>query len=279
MSFADLERGLATNSPLAQRGGASPQGTQATELLFKALTDRISIQIFKIDSNVAGITKVVELLGTNRDTPDIRGRLAALTDATTELVKNSTEDIRSLAKWEITPDNRRQKNEQQKVSRDFQAAVGRFTKTQRASAERQRQYIDRAKAVIGGLGDTPPGSPGSHELETRPQQLLQVDQVPDSELEFQEAMIEEREEEIREIETGIHELNEIFRDLGSIVHEQQSMLDNVESNVNSIATDTEGASVQLTQASDFQRKAGRRMLCLLMIFVIVLAIVLLAVLA
>jgi hypothetical protein len=48
--------------------------------------------------------------------------------------------------------------------------------------------------------------------------------VPESELAFQEALIEERETEIREIESGIHELNEIFRDLGTIVHEQQSML-------------------------------------------------------
>jgi syntaxin 7 len=51
-----------------------------------------------------------------------------------------------------------------------------------------------------------------------------VEGIPDSELEFQEALIEEREVEIRGIETGIHELHEIFRDLGTIVSEQQSML-------------------------------------------------------
>lgn len=62
--------------------------------------------------------------------------------------------------------------------------------------------------------------------EDRPQlqQQAQVEAVPDSEVEFQEQLIEEREGEIREIESGIHELNEIFRDLGTIVHEQQSML-------------------------------------------------------
>jgi hypothetical protein len=59
------------------------------------------------------------------------------------------------------------------------------------------------------------------------QHLLQEQQhaegVPESELAFQEALIEEREGEILEIESGVHELNEIFRDLGTIVHEQQSM--------------------------------------------------------
>lgn len=58
----------------------------------------------------------------------------------------------------------------------------------------------------------------------RPLQQIQISAVPESELEYQEQLIEEREGEIREIESGIHELNEIFRDLGTIVHEQQSML-------------------------------------------------------
>lgn len=52
----------------------------------------------------------------------------------------------------------------------------------------------------------------------------QADLIPDSELQYQEQVIQEREGEIREIEAGIVELNEIFRDLGTIVTEQQSML-------------------------------------------------------
>jgi t-SNARE complex subunit (syntaxin) len=52
----------------------------------------------------------------------------------------------------------------------------------------------------------------------------QSDLIPDSELEYQEQVIQEREGEIREIEAGVVELNEIFRDLGTIVTEQQSML-------------------------------------------------------
>lgn len=65
-------------------------------------------------------------------------------------------------------------------------------------------------------------------MHEQPQFQLQdqtyADVVPDSEVEYQEQLIEEREGEIRQIESGIHELNDIFRDLGTIVHEQQSML-------------------------------------------------------
>lgn len=53
--------------------------------------------------------------------------------------------------------------------------------------------------------------------------------------------------------------------------------DNIETNVRNVAQDTRGASVQLTEAHAYQRKAGRRMLCLLLIFIIVITIVLLAV--
>jgi t-SNARE complex subunit (syntaxin) len=44
-----------------------------------------------------------------------------------------------------------------------------------------------------------------------------------------------------------------------------------------IANDSQGASQQLSQAHEYQRKSGKRLLCLLLIFIIVLAIVLIAV--
>ena len=45
---------------------------------FNALTHRISLQIFKINSNVTGISKLVSLLGTPKDTPAIRKKLCVL---------------------------------------------------------------------------------------------------------------------------------------------------------------------------------------------------------
>lgn len=126
------------------------------------------------------------------------------------------------------------------------------------------------------------------------QQQLQ-ETVPDSEVEFQEQLIQEREGEIEQIEQGITELNQIFKDLGEIVGQQQSMIgellgyvhtivvadnafaDNIETNVRSVASDTRNASVQLTEAHAYQRRAGRRMFCLFLVFLVVLSIVLLAV--
>jgi t-SNARE complex subunit (syntaxin) len=54
-------------------------------------------------------------------------------------------------------------------------------------------------------------------------------------------------------------------------------LDNIELNVSSVAADTGSAADELRTAAVYQRKAGRRAACLLLIVVFVLAIVLLAV--
>ena len=58
---------------------------------------------------------------------------------------------------------------------------------------------------------------------------------------------------------------------------QYDVSDNIESNISSIAVDTTGAAEELRTASDYQRKAGRRAACLMIIIAIVVCIVLLAV--
>ena len=55
------------------------------------------------------------------------------------------------------------------------------------------------------------------------------------------------------------------------------MTDNIESNISSIAVDTAGAAEELTTAHEYQRKAGRRAICLMLVLIVVVAVVLLAV--
>lgn len=123
---------------------------------------------------------------------------------------------------------RQRKLKQAKVSRDFQTSILSYQTAAKQSAERQRIHVARARAAID-QGDAEqaeqalsPSATGGYQLQQ--QQVLQTDLVPDSELEYQEQLIQEREGEIEDIERGVLELNEIFRDLGTIVTEQQSML-------------------------------------------------------
>lgn len=55
------------------------------------------------------------------------------------------------------------------------------------------------------------------------QELVQLD----NQIEFNEALINERDAELREIEASIGQVNEIFRDLGALVHDQGHLLGNL----------------------------------------------------
>ena len=82
MSFQDIETGLAQAphaSPLGGPGaggggsGGAPQSRE--EAAFVGLQSSLSLQVFKINANVQGILKLVDQLGTKRDTGGVRTAL------------------------------------------------------------------------------------------------------------------------------------------------------------------------------------------------------------
>lgn len=275
MSFQDIERGLSNTQSQSTTGlPTSPQ-----DVAFRNLQQSLSLQVFKINSNVQGILKLVDQLGTPRDTAAVRKGLHDLTESTRDMVKRGTDDLKKLAGLQASLPQ--YKTHLQKTSHDLQLSLVAFQQAQKASAERQRTVVldtkhavEEEEAERGQISS----SPRQQQQQQQQQQLLQQ-QLSPADLVYQESLIHEREQEIREIETGIHELNEIFRDLGTLVVEQGSMIDNIESNITSVAVNTAGASEELDVASEYQRKAGRRAACLGIVLVIVTCIVLLAILS
>ncbi|KAF9915566.1 hypothetical protein BX616_005854 [Lobosporangium transversale] len=277
MSFADLERGEgggfrrtgATGpTPLGNNGNgennnssnnnsnrwnrqASNQQTSAAA--FSARVSQISQQVFRISSNVSTIQRLVGFLGTNKDTEDVRNKLHDVTEQTRVLVKDTSQDIKDLSKLDNTHGKKLEHN---KLSKDFQKVIVEFQKVQRVSAEKQREFMDRARQsnVRNDYEDEDRSETGEQPLINDSQRRMQL-MVVDNELEYNESLIVQREEEIREIEQGITELNEIFRDLGTMVNEQGSMLDSIENNVTSISMSTQSASEELTTAAIHQKNA------------------------
>jgi len=267
MSFQDIESG--TSQLLNSRD--APQSRE--EAAFIHLQSSLSLQVFKINSNVQGILKLVDQLGTPRDSSSLRKSLHDLTETTRAMTKRGSDDLKKLSALQVTLPSK--KTQMQKTAHDFQVSFVAFQRAQQASAEKQRTVVRNVKLAVEE-------DPEAHHAETAPEQLqaqAMQSQLSPHELAYQESLIQEREVEIREIETGIHELSEIFRDLGTLVHEQGGMLDNIESNVYSIAVDTAGAAEELSTASEYQRKAGRRAACLGLVLIVVVAVVLLAILS
>jgi len=269
MSFQDIETGLARP---AQANSVTPQSRE--DSAFLSLQSSLSLQVFKINSNVQGILKLVDQLGTNKDSATLRKSLHDLTETTRAMVKRGSDDLKKLASLQTT--NPQHKTSLQKTSHDLQLSLVAFQRAQQVSAERQRTVVESVKLAVED--ETPHESEPNRSPQQRQAQLLQS-QLSPHELAYQESLIQEREAEIRGIETGIHQLSEIFHDLGTLVNQQGSMIDNIESNLYSIANDTQGAAEELSTASEYQRKAGRRAACLMIIMVIVIAVVLLAILS
>lgn len=296
MSFADLERGeggfrRTGGSGPSPLGGGNGSGNNSggsnnqwnsdgnpgdAQAAFSAKVNQLSQQIFRISSNVSSIQRLVGFLGTNKDTEDVRNKLHDVTEQTRLQVKETSQEIKDLARLDNTHSKKLEHN---KLSKDFQKVLVEFQKVQRVSAEKQREFVDRARlsTVRNDYSDEDASESGDRPLIDDSQRRMQL-LVVDNELEYNESMIVQREEEIREIESGITELNEIFRDLGTMVHEQGSMLDSIENNVTSISMSTHAAAEELTTAAIHQRNARKKSCYLLLIAAFVAGIVVLAIL-
>ncbi|TFK40278.1 t-SNARE [Crucibulum laeve] len=274
MSFQDIETGLA--HPTRTPSSSAPQSRE--DAAFQSLQSSLSLQVFKMNANVQGILKLVDQLGTAKDSANLRKSLHDLTEATRGMAKRGSEDLKKLSMLQANLPH--QKTALQKTSHDLQISLVAFQRAQQVSAERQRTVVQGVKLAVD---DDQQHAPSGDDVDATPQeqrqaQILQA-QLSPHELAYQESLIQEREAEIREIETGIHELAEIFHDLGTLVGQQGGMIDNIELNISSVAEDTQQAGTELNTAAAYQRKAGRRAACLMIILVIVVAVVLLAVLS
>ncbi|KAK6517340.1 hypothetical protein TWF281_003996 [Arthrobotrys megalospora] len=275
MSFARL-------STLESQPTTSRSTGYSDDPEFHRLTQSLSSRLFNLTSNITKANHILSLLGTKKDSQETRDRLQKLLSETRDGFKQIGEGVKKVQLWEnVSP---QQRFIQEKLSREFTAALPDFQAVQKLSLEKQRQYIIQARTALDTIthqeSTSHPPSPGG-DGETMPlvlQQTAQLQLASQSDVDFQESMIQEREEEIRDIEEGITQLNEIFRDLGTMVNEQGHMVERVWTNIDNTRTDTRAASRELTTAARSQKAARNRACCLLLILAVVLLVVFLAVL-
>lgn len=85
MSFQDIETGLA--QPPHAPSSSVPQSRE--EAAFISLQSSLSLQVFKINANVQGILKLVDQLGTARDTGSVRTALQVMIHFSENLQHNT----------------------------------------------------------------------------------------------------------------------------------------------------------------------------------------------
>ncbi|KAJ4844319.1 hypothetical protein Tsubulata_039156, partial [Turnera subulata] len=194
----------------------------------------VAAGIFQINTAVAGFRRLVDAVGTSKDTPDHRQKLHNTRQRILQLVKDTSAKLKSLSESDRDSNvNQNKKLEDAKLARDFQTTLQEYQKVQQLASERESTYSPSVPP-----SSLPPPPPSGSELF-----LL------DNEISFNEAIIDERDQGIREIQEQIGQANEIFMDLAVLVHDQGIIIDDIHSNIDAAATATTQARVQLARAS------------------------------
>ncbi|RYR04646.1 hypothetical protein Ahy_B06g084421 isoform A [Arachis hypogaea] len=240
----------------------------------------IAAGIFQINTSVATFRRLVDSLGTVKDTPDHRQKLHNTRQRILKLVKDISAKLKSLSESDrhASGANANKKIEDAKLARDFQTTLQEFQKVQQLASERESTYTPTTAPppsfpTSSGSGE----ESGERDQESQPfmrEQRRQEVLLLDNEISFNEAMIEEREQGIREVEEQIGQANDIFKDLAVLVHDQGVVIDDIQSNIDNSAGATTQARVQLAKASKSVKSRTSWCWWVLVIFVVIVVIVL-----
>ncbi|CAN1256778.1 SYP22 [Linum perenne] len=215
MSFQDLEAGR----PLAGRRDLINGKQDATQA--------VASGIFQINTAVSTFQRLVNTLGTPKDTPELREKLHKTRLHIGQLVKDTSARLKQASDTDHHEGvTQSKKIADAKLAKDFQAVLREFQKAQRLSAERETAY-----SPFVPQSNLPSSVVLQHYATSSREKILTVSfgcrqevVLLDNEIAFNEAIIEEREQGIHEIQQQIGEVNEIFKDLAVLVHEQGTMI-------------------------------------------------------
>ena len=258
MSFADAYGGGGSSAAADTGGGSGASGMNEVARESK----KVAGLIFQMTTNVSSFKRLVDTLGTSKDTRELRGKLNKQRENIGAMAKDASLAVKRLAQTvtrggDGDDDARAQHVAQhQKLVKDFHAVLKEFQRAQRTCAERESTFLPQASPRTASYGanessDEREGAHGASEqqallMDSRRQELMHNE----GEMEFNNALIEEREQGILEIQQQIGEVNEIFQDLAVLVSEQGQMIDDIEANIVSTAVlkDAQGSSPRRTRA-------------------------------
>ncbi|XP_077253961.1 syntaxin-22-like [Tasmannia lanceolata] len=271
MSFQDLESGR----PMTLRRDLI-NGKQDP-------TQAVASGVFQINTAVSTFQRLVNSVGTPKDTPVLREKLHKTRLHIGQLVKDTSTKLKQASDADQhTEVSASKKVTDAKLAKDFQAVLKEFQKAQRLAAERETAYSPFVPQAVlpssytaSEIHVSTDKTPEERALlvESRRQEVLLLD----NEIAFNEAVIEEREQGIQDIQQQIGEVNEIFKDLAVLVHDQGTMIDDIDSNIENSYAATVQAKSQLAKAAKTQKSNSSMACLLLVIFGIVLLIVVIVV--
>ncbi|URD97446.1 syntaxin [Musa troglodytarum] len=273
MSFQDLEYGR----PLSGRRDLA-NGRQDS-------TQAVAAGLFQITTAVRNFERLVNTIGTPKDTPDLRQKLCNTRLQIGQLVKDTCAKLEQVSETDHRVEvSANKKVADAKLARDFQHILKEFKNLQRLAAERETAYMPLVSQAVlpSSYAAIEADSNSNNTLEqravlaeSRRQEVLLLD----NEIIFNEAIVEEREQGIQEIQQQIDQVNEIFKDLAVLVHDQGVVIDDINTHIENSHAATAQGKTQLKKAAKTQKSNSSLMCLLLVIFGIILLIVIIVIAA
>ncbi|GIL62055.1 hypothetical protein Vafri_16372 [Volvox africanus] len=270
--------------------------------------------VFKLVSNVTQLRKMVDKLGTTKDTLDHRRAISDANITIQELAKSIKEKLTALHDGFPGAPGRSigsagvSSEQQLKVKRllqDFASILQDYKVVQRSAAEREAASLPRQPArsgtaakgsteaavrvpLLGADGGmlTGPAAASSTSREDdieaavrrQAQQQAEVSSLEDS-VRYHEALIEERDAGIREIQRQIGEVNEMFQDLAVLISDQGEQLQTVDAHITSVAERVTEGQRELVTASRRSRAMRNKCLWLWLVAAVIVSVLLIILLA
>ena len=252
-----------------------------------ALQRKVSSLVFRMTTSVNSYKKGIANLGSNKDDHALRASLKTQRESIAQMAKETSLAVKRLMGTDGGGGEGSQ-HARMKCVQDFHAVLKEFQRAQRLAASKSggggafAGAESASSATATDDVDAELAGGGGYRMQEK-QSLLQESrrrekEHTEGEMEFNDALIQERERGILEIQQQIGEVNEIFQDLAVLVNEQGSMIDDIEANIVSTASRTKDAQRELSTADASQKAARNRMLCLVVTIAIVLTILLLVLL-
>lgn len=262
---------------------------------YRSSLNETSSKLDEFTSAIYGINRLTSVLGTDRDTPDIRTQGETLMKKSSKLytelmallgklegqknIKDNDNFLRFNVERLSEQTNLMHKN-YQIILRGYNDKINsplvqeKFEKMLISTQNMNSNNNDKTPLINndGGLNKNEYGSEGSSKQQNQTQLQITHPELSENSLQFHNELIQKRGQAINTISQGVQDINKIFKDLDTIVNQQGEQIDSIENSIMHYANNNQLASHELVKADNYQKKKGKWTCILLFALVIFLLI-------
>ncbi|XP_014242349.1 syntaxin-7 [Cimex lectularius] len=232
---------------------------------FNQTAQKIGTNIQKILQNVVSMKKMVNVLGTFQETPELRLKLHQIQHYTNNLATDTSDSLKTLSNipFPQSTENKEYKMQKERLVEEFMSALNAFQESQRLALEKEKKDIAQKNvtSLLPPPNSTHGTSHGDQLIELTPSVKTQA-QLQQEERDIR--LLEQQRAEMLQLEDDISKVNNIFKELGNMVHNQGEFVDSIEANVESASVFVSEGATQLREAHRLKSKL-RKYKCILLL--------------